>query len=170
VTCSVVRCGALFALTWLLGAVDARAGAAPPADAVPFLCVSGVGVAFEATLTCRRADSGVIITPVPTGLYLHVTDIVVNPNNIATSGVFTGSIGRDDASDYPNTPSLDLIGAPTQQLHFTTPYLVLRGGEQLAVRNDASSLFPIDVRVSGFLSGTFVQPPPAIFADGFESS
>ena len=150
--------------------IDARAGVTPPGDAAPFLCVSGVGVGVEVALVCRRADDGVIITPVPAGLYLYVTDIVVNPNNVATSGVFTASIGRDDASEFPNTPSLDLIGSPTQQLHFTTPYLVLRGGEQLATRNDADSPFPIDVRVSGYLAGTFVEQPPAIFSDGFESS
>lgn len=165
------RFGAALALTLVLGGTDAaQARAQPPDDAAPFLCVAGVAIDNESTLLCRLADGGVAITPVPAGQYLHVTDIVVNPNNSATSGVYTATIGRDTSSMFPDTPSLDLIGSPAQQLHFTTPYIVLRAGEQLAVRNNAGSAFPIDVRVSGYLSETFVaEPQPDIFSDGFES-
>jgi hypothetical protein len=130
---------------------------AAPADAIPVYCFNSVGVSGESILACRRADTRASVTPVPPGYYLHITDIVVNPNNIATAGTFTASLGLDNAGAFPSTPLVDLIGSPAQQLHFTNPYLVFESGEQISVANNSSSAFPIDVRLAGYLS-TIVAP------------
>ena len=130
---------------------------AAPSDAIPVYCFNSVGVSGESTLVCRRADNRTMVTPVPTGYYLHITDIVVVPNNVATTGTFTASLGLDNAGAFPSTPVIDLIGSPSQQLHFTNPYLVFEPGEQISVANNSSSAFPIDVRLAGYLS-TIVAP------------
>lgn len=150
-------------------ATHAAVAAEPPEDSIPFNCVDAAGVGFESEIICRDARTGAAVTPVPAGLYLFVTDVVVVPNNAATTGIFKALVGRSDATAFPGTPSIDLIGSPSQTLHFTTPYLVLREGETLSVANFASSAFPIDIRISGYLAETLIAPlPDEIFADGFE--
>ncbi|MBB6086720.1 hypothetical protein [Wenzhouxiangella marina] len=146
--------------------------ATPPVDAVPFYCAATVEPGSEALLECRRSDTRELIPVVPPGLFLFITDVMTQPASEAVEGVFTASFGRDQqGSDFPGTPSLDLIGHPFQMLNFTTPYVILAEGEALAVANSAQSDFAIEVRASGYLSGTFVEPPPAvIFLDRFEET
>lgn len=136
-----------------LCALCAGASAAPP-GAIPFHCVDGAGAGFESIVTCRRSDSRASFTTIPAGMFLHITDIVVNPNNAATVGTFKALLGRDDADAFATSPSVDLIGSPTQVLHFSTPYLVFREGETMSLHNYASSDFPIDLRLSGYLAPT----------------
>lgn len=145
----------LLPLVPLLLALAAPAAAAPP-GAIPAFCETGIGVGGEAVLTCRRADTRAQFTNVPGGLFLHVTDIHVTRNNIATTGSFAVLIGRDDTSDFPTYPSLDITGGPigVNAISFTTPYIVLAQGESLAIANFESSDFPIDVYVSGYLASS----------------
>lgn len=146
------------------------APAAPPDDAVPFFCSATAAIGTEALLECRRSDSRELISTVPSGMLLFVTDVMTNPASTAVEGVFMATFGRDLAdSDLPGTPSLDLIGHPVQALNFTTPYLVLSPDEILSVANFAESDFDIEVRASGYLAQTFVQPSAeVILLDGFE--
>jgi hypothetical protein len=136
----------------LLGALPS-AWAAPP-GAIPFYCYEGVGIGFEAVISCRRADTRALFSTVPAGMVLHVTDIVMDPNNASTTGTLSALIGRDDTTAFPDDPSVGLLGFPTQSLHFTTPHIVLRAGESLSIAAFAASTAPIDVRVSGYLAAT----------------
>ena len=122
-------------------------------------------------LECRRSDTRELVSPAPAGMFLFVTDIIVNPASTVTSGVFTASIGRDrDSSNFPGRPRLDLIGDPVEVLNFTTPYIILGQNEDLSVANFAESDFDIDVWASGYMAQTFVEPPAeTIFQDSFEA-
>jgi len=141
---------ALFAL---LLVASPSALAAPP-GAVPVSCYTGVGAGFESNLFCLRADTRASFTEVPEGLFLHVTDIHITRNSSASEGSFAALIGRDDLDDFPTSPRLDITGYPigVYAINFTTPYIVLHGGEILAVANFESSDFPIDVYVGGYLA------------------
>ena len=90
---------------------------------------------------------------VPADHYLLVTDIVINRNNLATSGNYFAIIGRGSGTNIPTTPQLQLSGTPlpTDVYHFQAPYIILEGGETLSIRNNSSSDFPINSYVSGFL-------------------
>lgn len=151
--------------------VHAPAPAAPPADAVPFFCSATAEIGTEAVLECRRSDTRELISPVPSGMFLFVTDVFTSPASAAVGGVFTASFGRDrEGNDFPGQPSLDLIGFPVQVLNFTTPHVVLWQNEILSVANFAESDFDIEVRASGYLAPTFVEPlAEIILRDGFES-
>jgi hypothetical protein len=144
--------------------------AAPPAGAVPFYCSGTAEIGTEAVLECRRSDTREVITPVPSGMFLFVTDVLTNPASAAVDGVFTASLGRKQEGDaFLGHPSLDLIGQPEQALNFTTPYVVLWQNEDLLVANFAGSDFDIEVRASGYMAQTFVEPlGEIIFLDGFE--
>ena len=150
--------------------LHAPLSAAPPNDAVPVYCSATAEVGTEAIFECRRSDTRELIAPLPSGTYLFVTDVMTNPASAAVDGVFTASFGRDlEGNDFPGEPQLDLIGQPVQVLNFTTPYVVLRQNETLAVANFAESDFGIEVRVSGYMAQTFVEPPSEILLqDGFE--
>ena len=156
------------ALTALL--LPASVPAAFPADAVPFFCSAVVKIGTEAVLECRRSDTRELIAAVPTAMFLFVTDVLTNPASAAIEGVFTASFGRDrEGNDFPGPPRLDLIGHPVQALNFTTPYVILMPGESLSVANFAESDFDIEVRASGFMAQTVVEPPgEIILKDGFE--
>lgn len=144
--------------------------ATPPSDAIPFYCSATAPVGTEVVLTCRRSDTRELVTPVPTGMLLFVTDIIANPAGTDTSGVFTATIGRYRSEyAFPGRPVLDLIGHPTAVLNFTTPYIILRPAADLAVANFAESDFDIEVWASGYMARTFVEPPAeTVFQDGFE--
>ena len=144
--------------------------ATPPSDAIPFYCNTTAAVGTEVVLACWRSDTRELVTPVPAGMFLFVTDIIANPAGPETSGVFTASIGRDRSEyAFPGRPQLDLIGHPTEVLNFTTPHIILRPADELAVANYAESDFDIDVWVSGYMARTFVEPPAeSVFLDGFE--
>jgi hypothetical protein len=103
-------------------------------------------------------------------MFLFVTDVLTNPASAAVDGVFTASLGRKQEGDaFLGHPSLDLIGQPEQALNFTTPYVVLWQNEDLLVANFAGSDFDIEVRASGYMAQTFVEPlGEIIFLDGFE--
>lgn len=153
----------------IIVAAQAAMAAEAPEDSIQFHCMDAAGIDFESEITCRDSRTGAAITPVPAGFYLFVTDIVVAPDNTAAAGTFNAIPGRSDTSPLPAVPSLDLLGSPSQQLQFTTPYIVLREGEMLAVANSTSSDFPIDIRISGHLAETLTAPlADEIFADGFE--
>jgi hypothetical protein len=124
-----------------------------PANAQPVYCETAVGIGFEGQFSCRRGDTDEQVLPVPAGHYLIVTDIHVTRNNVSTSGVFSVLIGVDDDDSFPRAPRLDITGTPigVYQLNFTAPYIILEGGETLSIHNFASSDFPIDAYVSGFL-------------------
>lgn len=166
------RCSAVKGSPVLLAALVASPATAaePPVDAVPFFCAATVEAGSEALLECRRSDTRELIPTVPPGAFLFITDVMTLPASEAVGGVFTASFGRDQAaSNFPGTPSLDLIGHPFQVLNFTTPFVILREGEALSVANSVQSDFAIEVRASGYLAATFVEPPPeVIFLDGFE--
>lgn len=151
-------------LARLLPAVLLLASAPGPAAraAVPVLCSDGVAAGASAVLSCRRQDTGASFTAVPTGEFLHVTDVVFTRNNLATSGEFYVTLGRESGSTLPAAPSFNTSGTPlrTQSLRFRTPVVVLGAGEELAVRNDASSDFPIDVYTSGYLAPRVLVPEP----------
>lgn len=127
---------------------------AAPSDAIPVFCYQGCGVGFEQIISCRRADTRVSFTTVPAGLYLHVTDLHVVPNNSALTGPFAVLVGRDDATAFPDIPDVKIFGSADRvnALHFSTPRIILREDESLAVANLSISSFPIDVYVSGYLS------------------
>lgn len=135
-----------------IGSVQAEPESTP-ANAQPVYCQTAVGVGFEGQFTCRRGDTDEQVTPVPAGHYLIVTDIHVTRNNVSTSGVFSVLIGVDDNDSFPRSPRLDITGTPigVYQLNFTAPHIILEGGESLSIHNFASSDFPIDAYVSGFL-------------------
>lgn len=137
----------------LLGAFAAPAAAAPP-GAIPVFCALGAGIDFEQVFTCRRADTRASFTSIPAGLYFHVTDIHITPNNASLTGTFAALIGRDDADEFPTFPSVDFFGSADRvnALHFTTPYIILHEGESLSVANSSISSFPIDVYVAGYLA------------------
>jgi hypothetical protein len=142
---------AMTMLTVLLVGTDS-ALAAPP-GAIPVYCAGTALEGEERLLTCRRADTRAVVTPVPADMFLHITDILVNPNNVATSGVYSLVVGRDDAGEYPGLPYVDLLGEAAGSYHFSTPYLVFRNGEDIASRAVPSSqLLAIDVRASGYLA------------------
>lgn len=142
----------VIAVAATLAAGPGRALAAPP-GAIPVWCN---GIAFEAsenTLSCRRGDTRATVNTVPEGFFLHITDIVVNPNNTATSGTYSILVGRDTSLEFPGTPSVELLGEASGSYHFSTPYIVLSSGEAVAVRVQSNSvLTAMDVRASGYLA------------------
>ncbi|AKS41520.1 hypothetical protein [Wenzhouxiangella marina] len=128
--------------------------AAPP-GAVPVYCTGVAFQASESNLTCRRGDTRATVSTVPEGMFLHITDIVVNPNNTATSGTYSILVGRDDGTEFPGTPSVELLGEAAGSYHFSTPYIVLSSGEAVAARVQSNSvLSAMDVRASGYLAST----------------
>lgn len=129
-----------------------QALAAPPGS-IPVYCTGTPTQTTEVVLFCYRADTRVIVMPVPEGMVFHVTDIVVNPNNIATSGIYSVLIGRDDADEFPGRPNLELLGEAAGALHLTTAYIVLKSGESLAaIVQENSVLSAMDIRVAGYLA------------------
>lgn len=138
------------------------AGAPAAAEIVPVFCSEGAGVGREKGFVCRRADTRATITTVPAGMFFHVTDLHALPNNSATEGSFAASVGRDDASAFPAAPNIDLTGRAenVNPLRFRTPHIVLREGESLALANFATSAFPVDAYVAGYLSPRVTAPEP----------
>ena len=137
---------------------------ADAAGEIPVFCTTGAGVGFEQVLTCRRAETRASFSSVPDGMFLHVTDVSITRNNVATTGSFAALIGRDDAGAFPTYPNLDLTGRPigVHALHFRAPHIVLRAGESLAIANFAESDFSVDVYVSGFLAPSVRVPEPSL--------
>ena len=143
----------------LLGAVLPAGSAAAPPGAVPVFCDVRASKGVEEVLSCRRPDTGASFTAVPSGQYLHVTDLLANRNTLADTGDFYLTLGRDDGGSYPAEPKIDLSGIPTETktLHFRTPVIVLGEGESLVAYTDSSSDFPLNLYVTGYLA-TSVSP------------
>lgn len=138
--------------------VPAAAGAA-----APVLCTVILSVASTDTFSCHRQDTGASFETVPRQRYLHVTDVLVVRNTLATTGDYYATIGRESGGILPSNPSITASGTPLDptELHFETPVFVLAGGESLAARNDSSSDFPINIYASGFLAPAVLVPEPA---------
>lgn len=148
------------ALVFATAMPPAGAQAAPP-GAVPVLCTAIVSPGTAVTFTCRRQDTDSAFNGVPTGSYLHVTDVTINRNSLATTGEYYATIGRENG-DFPAEPRIATSGTPLRatKFHFETPVIVLEGLEALSVRNDSSSDFGLNVYASGFLADTVLVPEP----------
>jgi hypothetical protein len=129
-------------------------------------CVRGAQPDTESLFTCTRGDTRAAFTAVPDGMYLHLLDFQLTPNDDSTAGAFSSLIGRDDADDFPTHPSIHVTSRAlgSKALHFRTPPIILREGESLALSNLAHSQVPIGAYVSGFLSETVRVPEPAAAA------
>lgn len=138
----------------LVGMALSTGAAAAPPGAVPVLCDGAVAAGSNQVLSCRRQDTGAGFTAVPTGTFLHVTDVLITRDTLATTGEFYATLGRESGATLPDAPSFNASGTPLEptRLHFTTPVIVLEAGDELGVRNDASSDFSIDLFVSGYLA------------------
>lgn len=145
---TIVLVGALLAAS-----VSPTAVQAAPPDAVPVLCTVILSVGSTNTFGCRRQDTDALFTQIPAGLFLHVTDVIIIRNNLATSGEYYATIGRD-AGMFQGEPRITTSGTPLDPtvFHFKTPVIILDSGEALAARNDGSSDFPINIYVSGYLA------------------
>lgn len=143
--------------------------ARPPSDAEPVYCQGIAATGSGQILDCRFARDDTNATPVPIDRKLYVTNISVNPNSIASSGTFRVLLGREDGDPFPGRPNLRLLGTPVQMFNNSTPHIVLSSGDDLAIYNDSSSDFPVDVYVSGYIAETFSAPrEDLIFKDRFE--
>jgi hypothetical protein len=128
--------------------------AASATSAVPCYCLGGVGVGFEYTVTCRYGAGDSSFTSVPTGQVLMVKDVLIQRNNLATTGLSIVYLGRDSGSTIPSgLERLKFTGGPeAASFHFEAPFLVLEAGEALQVYNSGSSSFPIDYHISCLLA------------------
>lgn len=129
------------------------AEAAPP-DAVPVQCTVILASGSTDTFDCSRQDTDALFVSVPAALYLHVTDLLIVRNSLATTGNYYATIGRESGGILPSNPSITTSGTPLSPtvLHFKTPVVVLDPGEALAARNDGSSDFSINIYASGYLT------------------
>lgn len=130
---------------------------AAPRGAIPVHCTVTVtpGEA-EQVIVCRRATERVsYFGVVPSGFYLHVTDVVATPNYATLTGSFRVAIGRFTSGGSVGTPYFQVSGEASRvnALHFTTPYVVLEPGESLGVSTQSNSDFPVNVHISGYLAG-----------------
>jgi hypothetical protein len=109
---------------------------------------------------CFRADTRTLVTPVPEGFNLVLTDVVTNRNALSpTGGSFFLEIGRADSGAFPVPPNFDFSGDPAQSptIHFTSPYVVLGPGESLRAQNGIRVSTPNASIVDVFLSGYIVR-------------
>jgi len=120
---------------------------------IPVYCAE-IGLIPRNTLkniTCLRADTREIVTPVPDGYFLFVTDVVTNRNNLATSGLAFINISRNNGSTFGAPPRLQYTYNPTETSHlrFSSSYLIFHEGERLAAFGSGDVL--VDLFISGYL-------------------
>lgn len=129
--------------------------------AIPFYCPEVIltkGASEQDNVTCYRSDTRAVVTPVPAGQLMLITDIVARANALVDPGDSrTASIryGRNSGGNFPVTPSHSIrvkLGE-LNHLRFSTPYVVLQGGELLGAYNgDVSTKgFTVNVSFSGYL-------------------
>jgi len=127
--------------------------------AIPVYCneaVLSAGASGLDNITCQRADTRAVITPVPAGHFLFITDIVVNRNSLVSSGRAFITVGRNSGGTFVSSPrfnfSIENITKPNH-LTFSTPYLVFREGESIgAINGDSTgSGVAADIFISGYL-------------------
>lgn len=125
-----------------------------PSDAVPVYCVGAVAVGRENIPACSRADNGDRVTPVADGSFVAVTDVIVNRNNLATTGDYAALLGVDDSDQFPGFPRIDLHGTALAPFQHTSsaPLIVLTAGERLSFYNDTTSDMPLDLFASGWMT------------------
>ncbi len=98
---------------------------------VPVGCWNSISSGAQGNLSCNAAD-GITFTDVPTGHYLLVTDVLVEPSGSLDPGGWavglanSGSTGPDGNYLAFRAQTLVSLGE-----HFTTPYLVLYQGQHL---------------------------------------
>jgi hypothetical protein len=128
-------------------------------NGVPVRCYNAITSGQQLNLLCRAAD-GTTFTNVPTGHYLLVTDVRIDPVGIPdptgwvvrlANGV---SSGPDGNYLYFRGPTIVSVGE-----HFTTPYLLLSQGEHLQASPTGLPGGGTDVYVSGLLTTNYFYAP-----------
>jgi hypothetical protein len=99
--------------------------------------------------------NGMAVSPVPTGYFLAITDI------IATSQQPVGSIGqalvrvssRSGGTQFGAGVPMMLKPGETQSLHYQSPHQVLPAGRipTASVATNFGDVFPVDVNITGYL-------------------
>ena len=126
---------------------------------VPVYCLEAILQPAGAARTpdCYRSDNRQLVTPVPEGYRLAITDVVTNRNALSNpGGAFFVSLTTDGPGPAPK-PRFDFSGDPalSPTLHFTSPYVVLLPGEtpRLSNGNFANQNGRIvDVYLSGYIA------------------
>jgi hypothetical protein len=122
----------------------------------PILCaVPAFQATGQQTATCLTPTRA-IVTPVPVGFYLAITDV------IATSQLPTGSNGQavirvssraQNGVQFGAGVPMILKPGETQSLHYQTPHQVLPAGRTptASVGVNFGSVFPVEVSFTGYL-------------------
>lgn len=139
-------------------AAVSRVNAAIGFVGVPVKCVASANVAATVEAGCQAFDGTAFTsgTRVPPGYYLLVTDIVARPGGTATTGAWNFEIVGGPGYYYIPFSTQTRV---TLSEHFTAPFLVLRAGEPVSLRNLSSSSGAVDVFISGLLTTDITYLP-----------
>lgn len=105
--------------------------------------------------TCVGPD-GSIVTPVSTGYYLSITDVIASsqkPAGMTGQAVVRVSSKNDTGTQFGAGVSMILKPGETQSLHYQTPYEVLPAGRTptAGVAINFGDVFPVEVSFTGYL-------------------
>ena len=122
---------------------------------VPVQC-SAVVISAPQVFTCAAADGTAFVNNrVPTGYYLHVTDVIIAPNTTADTQAI---IEAEDANNATaGSFFLQTSSFASQGQHFTTPALVLHA--QFHLRAVSFTGTSYSAEVSGLLTRNVTYMP-----------
>lgn len=120
----------------------------------------------SAFLNCVSADDTPFVDGqrVPENNYLLVTDVFITPKAGSNTNGIT-SISIFDAYGSGSRQSSFRMRGPNSaqvEMHWASPYLVLRPGHRLEVVLDAASAYGVEVRASGLLVTNLAYLPLAV--------
>lgn len=129
---------------------------------VPVRCSAGGNVSTANTLTCSAADGTVFgggSTAVPTGRYLLVTDVQIEPTGPAT-GTWVISLSRMSSTGTEIDISAFTRHSPeTYAMHYSSPIFVLSQGQYLRMINYWGNTSFTTVEVFGLLTTNYTYTP-----------